>query len=101
MVLQQQAPDSDLSSNRTPMTVKAILAQETSHQANTMTKTDSRIPQQHGDIIIPFNCFLSLWTDALSHSVWILYLLPVQIQCPFCGERLAAGETAWKKLTFF
>jgi len=55
MVLQQQAPNSDLTTNKTPTTVKAILAQETSHQAKTITKTASRIPQQHGDIIIPFN----------------------------------------------
>ena len=54
MVLQQQAPNKALITNRTPKTVKAILAQETSHQAKTITKTPSRIPQQHGDMIISF-----------------------------------------------
>ena len=52
MVLQQQAPNNALITNRTPKTVKAILPQETSHQAKTITKTPSRIPQQHGDMII-------------------------------------------------
>jgi hypothetical protein len=52
MVLQQQAPNTDLITNRIPITVSAIFAQETSHQAKTITKTPNRIPQQHGDIII-------------------------------------------------
>ncbi|MHC5144244.1 MAG: hypothetical protein ACYSOX_01270, partial [Planctomycetota bacterium] len=54
MVLQQQAPNNALISNRTPKTVKAIWPQETGSQAKTMTKTASRIPQQHGDMIISF-----------------------------------------------
>jgi hypothetical protein len=54
MVLQQQAPNSDLTTNKTPTTVKAIWAQDTGSHAKTITKTASRIPQQHGDIIISF-----------------------------------------------
>ena len=54
MVLQQQAPNNALISNRTPKTVKAIWPQETGSQAKTITKTASRIPQQHGDMIISF-----------------------------------------------
>jgi hypothetical protein len=51
---QQQVPTNARIANSAPKTVKAILAQETCHQAKTITKIANTNLHQHLDILVSF-----------------------------------------------